>query len=544
MMACVRASAATNATGPAAGRLLLALLLVTCCLSPPVVEARTTSTADGDFDGLDAEAHVQTLLQAPAVRSLQDAQCSDMDWQTFTDEYGDKRDCAWLADQLRNNSEYARTEYCTPPPGYRLPLSAVICPVTCGIPCPSLADKCRDTSAIIGRVALRKRKKCSWIAKGEKRLARYCSRGEVGIRTRADAACPRTCRKCGQGMWTTATPTTSPTKSPSVRPTKSPSARPTKSPSRTPTSRPTKAPTPVPPTRAPTPKPPPADPCAESGDPRSKSCQLSATLRCAAPDGTPCNELRSTMRCAERPKRLRFKFSGGQCWQGNNYQDRDLKCLSAFDGMIGLKSARITVLGTATDGSVHPHLYTVRQVGIGDEFDVYGAKILPDTPNGELRDQITIVIQDKGNKIRQSMAIKMDCTRYELAYGNRFGALDLLSYQTDLQGLVPTGVKIQYKYQVANSGTQVAQIQALDTTRHGRSENLVFDLGVQNPRGSTLLSPSDVGVCEDVTVVKMESINLARRQSYSTSMAVKAQNSASLPCGGSTSYSFTAGGFN
>jgi len=250
------------------------------------------------------------------------------------------------------------------------------------------------------------------------------------------------------------------------------------------------------------------------------------------------------MRCAERPKRLRFKFSGGQCWQGNNYQDRDLKCLSAFDGMIGLKSARITVLGTATDGSVHPHLYTVRQVGIGDEFDVFGAKILPDTPNGELRDQITIVIQDKGNKIRQSMAIKMDCTRYELAYGNRFGALDLLSYQTDLQGLVPTGVKIQYKYQVANSGTQVAQIQALDTTRHGRSENLVFDLGVQNPRGSTLLSPSDVGVCEDVTVVKMESINLARRQSYSTSMAVKAQNSASLPCGGSTSYSFTAGGFH
>ena len=543
--------------GPAAGRLALfvALLLVACCLPPPVVEAAVSNAAAATFDDdkFDAEAHVQTLLQSPAVRSLQDAQCIDMTWQTFTDDKGEKRDCSWLAEQLQpnnnfetispsnHNSEAARAKYCSPPSGYRLPLAATICPVTCGIPCPSLADKCTDTSAIIGRVAQKKRKKCAWIAKSERRLAKYCSRGEAGIRTRADAACPKTCQKCGQGMMVTSKPTESPTERPTKSPTRNPTKSPTKAPSRSPTSSPTKAPTPAPPTRAPTP---PTDPCAESGDPKSQSCQLSATLRCASPDGTPCNQMRSTMQCAERPKRLRFRFSGRQCWEGNNNQDRDLKCLSAFNGMWGLKSARITVLGTASDGSVHPHLYAVRQISLGDEFEVYGFKALPDTPNGELRDQITVVIQDKGNKIRQSMAIKMDCTRYELAYGNTFGALELLNYQTESQGIVPTSVKIQYEYHVENSGKQVATIQALDTTRHGKSESLIFDLGVQNPRGSTPLSPSNVDVCEDVTVVKTERINLTRRQSYSTTVGVKARNRASLPCGDSTSLSFTAGGSN
>lgn len=251
--------------------------------------------------------------------------------------------------------------------------------------------------------------------------------------------------------------------------------------------------------------------------------------------------MHSKMQCAERPKRLRFRFTGGQCWEGNNNQDRDLKCLSAFSGTIGLKKARLTILGTAEDGSVHPHLYLVRYVNIGDEFEVFGWKVLPDTPNGEVRPQITVVIQDEENKIRQSMAIKMDCTRYELAYGNTFGALELLSYQTDSQGVVPTSVKVQYEYSIANKGKQVAKIKELDTTRHGKGESLIFDLGVQNPRGWPL-SANDVAVCEDITVVKAERINLARRQAYSTTMAVKAVNSANLPCDGSTSFSFTAGG--
>ena len=165
--------------------------------------------ADSEFA---SEAHVPAALarSSSVVRSLPSAapQCADMASQTFTDENGAKRDCAWLADQIRTNdaeseseSESARTTFCTPPPGYRTPLAAVICPATCGVPCPSLEDKCRDTSAIVGNVALsKKRKKCSWIAKRERRLAKYCSRGEGGVRTRADAACPKTCGKCGQGM--------------------------------------------------------------------------------------------------------------------------------------------------------------------------------------------------------------------------------------------------------------------------------------------------------------------------------------------------------
>lgn len=233
---------------------------------------------------------------------------------------------------------------------------------------------------------------------------------------------------------------------------------------------------------------------------------------------------------------MRFRFQGAQCYQGNNDQDREFKCYSAFSGTDGLNSARITVLGKSDDGTSQ-HLYLNKNINIGDEFDVWGAAYLPDTPNGELRNQITVLLQDKQNKIRVSMLIQLDCTRYDLAYGNRFGALDLLYYDNELQGRVPTNVKIEYKYGITNKGQNTAKLTKFDTTRHGKSESLVFDLGLQNPRAS----PNGISVCEDVTVVKAETISLAQRRTYSANMAVSAQNSASLPCGGSASFSFTAG---
>ena len=242
------------------------------------------------------------------------------------------------------------------------------------------------------------------------------------------------------------------------------------------------------------------------------------------------------MKCKQRPKRVRFRFQGAQCYKGNNDQDREFKCYSAFSGTDGLKSARITVLGKA-DNSQSQHLYLNKNINIDDEFDVWGASYLPDTPNGELRKQITVLLQDKENKIRVSMLIQLDCTRYDLAYGNRFGALDLLYYDNELQGRIPTDVKIEYKYGITNKSKNRAKLTKIDTTRHGRSESLIFDMGLQNPRAL----PNGIEVCDDVTIVKAETINLARRRTYSATMAVSAENTASLPCSGSASFTFTAG---
>jgi len=517
------------------------LVFASCCLyllvaftSMPTVDADGSSLRSRNVSS--NEQTIDVAADANTRRSLQ-AGCIDMTTTTFTDGNSVKRDCTWLADRIKEDTTNAVMDtYCNQIPGYRLHLAAVVCPATCGRSCPALADNCKDTSAIVGRVALKKRKKCSWIAKSERRLAKYCST-EAGIRSRGDAACPKTCGKCGQSIVKAAVVTPSPVPPTPKPPTPVP---PTPKP---PTPRPPtpKPPTNPPPTPPPTPRPTTAptelvDPCAESGNPSLQSCQVSTSLRCATPDGIPCDQITSTMKCQQRPKRLRFRYQGAQCYLGNNDQDREFKCYSAFSGTDGLKSTRITVLGKSDDGRTQ-HLYLNKNVNIGDEFDVWGASYLPDTPNGELRKELTILLQDSGNKIRVSMLLQLDCTRYDLAYGNRFGALDLLYYDNELQGRVPTNVKIEYKYGITNSGNNGAKLTKLDTTRHGKSESLIFDLGVQNPRSSQ----NGIGVCEDLAVVKAETINLAQRRKYSTTMAVSAENSASLPCGGSASFSFTAG---
>ena len=189
------------------------VLLPVCCFyllvaSAPTVNADWSSLRPQNAD--DSNFHNERSLQTD---------CIDMTTTTFTDGNSVKRNCSWLADRIKKDKTNSVMDtFCNQLPGYRLPLAAVICPATCGRPCPAFADKCRDTSAIIGRVALKKRKKCQWIAKSKRRLAKYCS-AEEGIRSRGDAACPKTCGKCGQSIVKAVDATPSPpTPRPPTRP--------------------------------------------------------------------------------------------------------------------------------------------------------------------------------------------------------------------------------------------------------------------------------------------------------------------------------------
>ena len=161
--------------------------------------------------------------------------CADVLTATFFDANEEKRDCRWLADQLDRDYDRANLQYCgmlgaQPLVGYRQPLAAVLCPATCGLSCTYASDTCRDSSALIGIPSvLKKKKKCGWIKKSAKRIARYCS-AEEGVRTRGDAACPRTCGKCGQ--LSASVMTEGPSSAPSAVPTVSarPSSNPTGAP--------------------------------------------------------------------------------------------------------------------------------------------------------------------------------------------------------------------------------------------------------------------------------------------------------------------------
>ena len=167
-------------------------------------------------------------------RSLHDGPlCTDMVTATFLDESEIKRNCTWLSQQLSLNFDRANHLYCGkvgnfPLPGkVRTPLAAVLCPETCTLPCGYTSTTCKDTSALISKPSLeKKRKKCKWIKKSKKRLNRYCSLDEEGVRTRGDAACPKTCGTCGQSTFVVAAPPVPmpPSAAPSSLPSAMPSA--------------------------------------------------------------------------------------------------------------------------------------------------------------------------------------------------------------------------------------------------------------------------------------------------------------------------------
>ena len=161
-----------------------------------------------------------------------DTSCSDVLTATFFDENDEERDCTWLAEQLqgrnydRSNAIYCGMMGAQPLAGYRTPLAAVVCPVTCGRPCTYESSTCKDPSALVEPSSvLKKNKKCSWVAKNVQRIEKYCS-AEEGVRTRGDAACPKTCGKCGQ--LSASVMTEAPSSSPSTVPTLS--ARPSSTP--------------------------------------------------------------------------------------------------------------------------------------------------------------------------------------------------------------------------------------------------------------------------------------------------------------------------
>mmetsp|Transcript_13462 Transcript_13462/g.29813 ORF Transcript_13462/g.29813 Transcript_13462/m.29813 type:complete len:512 (-) Transcript_13462:1464-2999(-) len=191
--------------------------------------------------------------------------CLDMTTTSFLDVTETKRNCTWLAEQLTVDFDRSNQLYCGKMGAFplsgkvRTPLAAVVCPVTCGLPCSYESAACKDTSALVGKPSLvKKKKKCNWIKKSEKRLNRYCSLGEDGVRSRGDAACPKTCGKCGHStvvlrqeetpvvQETTAAPSAGPSSVPSDMPSVAESSVPSSAPSEMDSSSPSAAPSPMP----------------------------------------------------------------------------------------------------------------------------------------------------------------------------------------------------------------------------------------------------------------------------------------------------------
>ena len=195
--------------------------------STPPVETQPSTNSSG----------VSITLSLPSAQEPRqaDSSCSDILTTTFFDENEEERDCAWLADELARDYNRANLVYCgmmgaRALVGYRTPLAAVVCPVTCGLPCTYEESTCKDSSALVEPASvLKKNKKCGWVKKNVQRIEKYCS-AEEGVRTRGDAACPKTCGKCGQ--LSASAMTEVPSSSPSTVPTMSaePSSTPTMAP--------------------------------------------------------------------------------------------------------------------------------------------------------------------------------------------------------------------------------------------------------------------------------------------------------------------------
>jgi len=175
-----------------------------------------------------ASLHLPPIVHASIRPSWNDT--GDLTATTFVDSTGTDRTCDWLADQIMIDFDAAMAEFCHPPGGYRLPLSAVICPETCRRQAPT---ECSDTNALLGDPFLESESmmECEWLGESMTRLLNYCS-SAPGISTRADAACPKTCAKCLPSAQLVIPP-------PSPAPIRALSQSPTIVPEKTPTESPT-----------------------------------------------------------------------------------------------------------------------------------------------------------------------------------------------------------------------------------------------------------------------------------------------------------------
>jgi hypothetical protein len=242
-------------------------------------------------------------------------------------------------------------------------------------------------------------------------------------------------------------PSTSPSEPPTPEPSSAPSEPPTPEPSGSPSEPPTPGPTPeptTPPTGVPSfvPTPPP------STFPPGDECFVQIGVTCTPPPGfTDCDSITPPRdECGEKVFSMGFRYQGGDCSNSFNIQDPQIYQCEDYNG------------SPPIDGDAQNHFvvtdikglgvnYFTGTIGLGDDFELTnGGALLGANVNVTIYDSVD---NQTPSGILQTMVIHTSCSQVTFLK-DRYGAIQLLSFNNTLQGFVSCFADITFDFGVSN----------------------------------------------------------------------------------------------
>ena len=271
--------------------------------------------------------------------------------------------------------------------------------------------------------------------------------------------------------------------------------------------------TPVPnsPTSSPTPLPTP--------DPETTRCELEIKIDCVADNGltNDCQDLSSmanNRECINNdiPEELVFLYTGGSCSASDNEQS-NFQCEDVGGGPNGTDPVYISI-----DGAIES------VVELGGVFRA----------TGTFGDSISVVISTvrdgAAGTTLQELRSTTRCTEGDdLSLLTNYGALQLVAFENESQGMVSIFADIILTYRIENTGLLDAEVtSALRNSALSGEEEL-------------LLSPRSIGPGGAIIFTEAARINLAESALLTLDFTynVEAVNRRGLDCPASDDYSFT-----
>ena len=265
--------------------------------------------------------------------------------------------------------------------------------------------------------------------------------------------------------------------------------------------------------------------------PPGDSCFVQVDVDCTPPPGIEdCDSIPIPQdECLEKVFSMGFRYNGGDCSQSSNVQDPQLfQCEDFFGGPPTIQGEvsfirAIDIKGLGIN-------YFMDFVAVGDQFQMTNmGNLLGSNINATIYSTDVII----SSNIRQTMVIHTSCSQVTFLK-DRYGAIELLSFNNTLQGFVSCFVDLSLGFDVSNvaTGFNVLLETLTSITNFDNNEFINLTSFVQN----ITLSPGST-----FPISTMVTIDLSIRKRYTAFSTIQGSSPDGFSCRASDFLNITAG---